>query len=156
MPSDQTVAFQKFADYLSAIEKLEKRLPKIYLKMEKAAFTPELAKCLDPESTESEQHLKRIGLLKTAIQQKGNVTLAAEDLTIKLTKASIEQDLTIIATALKMQHQKLAYYELLHPLAAVLFLTTAAELIEQTISDNRNTCTWLRQIIQNIIVPKLA
>jgi len=45
---------------------------------------------------------------------------------------------------------------MLYPMAVNLNLTQEATLLEQTITDNRNTNTWLRQIIQNIIAPQIA
>lgn len=147
---------QKFADCTFAVEHLEKQLVKTYLKMEKAAFSAELAKCLSPVSTESEQHLKRISLLKLTFSKESPPTRSQELIQpIKLKKPSAVQDLDMISQALKLQHQKLGYYEFMHAIAVSLSLATEAELIEQTITDNRNTNTWLRQIVQHVIAPKL-
>jgi ferritin-like metal-binding protein YciE len=154
--SANSLPLQKFINTLSIVEKLETLVNKIYKKMETAAFTPELAKCLSPVSTDYEQHLKRIGLIKQSFKQKPDLKdNEPKPFSIKLIKQSAEQDLDIIANALKLQNEKLAYYEFLYPLASALEMPQQAELLEQTITDNRNTNTWLRQIMQNIIVPRI-
>lgn len=143
-----------FAAYLNQLEKLEKATAKIYKKLAKAALTAELCKCLAPLSTDIDKHIERIGLIKlTELSGGKNSSTAAIEMVIKLRKPTLEQDLQIISEAMRLQHQKLALYELLHPMAMVLNLSTEAELIEQTVTDDRNTNTWLRQIIQNIIAP---
>lgn len=147
---------QKFIETIASVDHLEKRQVKVYQKLEKAAHTPELTKCLSPLSTDSAQHLQRLALIKLSIGKKNSiqgVELALPP--IQLKKSSAEQDLNLIERALSLQSQKLGYYEFLHPMAKALKLDNEAQLIEQTITDNRNTNTWLRQIVQNIVVPTL-
>jgi ferritin-like metal-binding protein YciE len=146
----------KFANTLSQIEYLEKQVNKIYKKFISVVYTPELSKCLFPELTDSDKHLQRIKLIHTSLSLKPQ-PCDKQVITnpIKLKTASAEQDLAIITQALILQNHKLAFYELLHPLATALNLPIEAELIEQTITDNRNTNTWLRQIVKNIITPIL-
>ncbi len=146
--------FEKFAESLANLHSHEKKLIAIYAKLEKAAHTPELSKCLSPVSTDNVQHLKRLALIKMSISLKSRIKpeMVNQPL-IKIKKPSSHQDLDLVEYALILQNQKLAYYEFLHPIAVALALQKEAELIEQSISDNRNTNTWLRQIIQNILVP---
>lgn len=146
-----------FASYIEVIIDLEKKGAKIYLKLVKKAFTPELTKALSPISTDCEQHLSRLKLIKLAT--KGiDTELIKENIPVydvKITKPDTAQDVKIISYALRFQHLKLAYYEILYPMAVNLNLTQEASLLEQTITDNRNTNTWIRQIIQNIIAPQI-
>ncbi|MDQ8051946.1 MAG: DUF892 family protein [Pedobacter sp.] len=145
-----------FASRITQIEQLEKLSEKKYAKLRAAAHTDELAKCLDPVSTDIIAHCKRIKLIKKLIPK---TDLSINQLPFPTFQprrtASPEQDILIIEYALNIQSQKLAIYELLHPIAKALNLASAAELIAQTIEDDRNTNTWLRQIIQNTIVPEL-
>lgn len=148
---------EKFSNLLFAVEKIEKAQAKSYRKMVKSAFTDELSKCLDPVSTDHLQHLQRLKLINKSVKVKPSVgKLAKTTEVIHYKKPSFQQDIEIIETALKCQHEKLALYEFLHPLAVNLKVDIAAEMIQQTIVDNRNTNKWLRQITQNIIVPSLA
>lgn len=148
---------EKFSNFIVRVEKLEKMQAKHYRKIVKAAFTDELSKCLDPVSTDYLQHLQRLKLTKKTVTAKptANVPTAVDE-KISIKKPSFQQDLAFIEFALACQHQKLALYEFLHPLAVNLKAEIAAEMIQQTINDNRNTNKWLRQIVQNIIVPSLA
>ena len=160
MPKENTESLnpllKKFKELLAEIESLEKQVNAIYRKFIKAVHTPELAKCLSPESTDSEKHLQRLKLIQASLGSKPTPNKSNDLPQIpKFKKASPQQDLAIIEPALNLQNQKLAHYELLHPLAHAMGLETESELIEQTITDNRNTNTWLRQIIQNIIAPSL-
>lgn len=154
--NDDHILQQKLANELAKIINLEQQLIKVYQKLEKAAFTDELVKCLSPVSTDSLQHLQRVKLIKSTIRQKPK-DIEKFDLKIntKLKKPHLAQDLDIINFALAFQNLKLGIYEFLHPLAVSLKLEIEANLIEQTITDNRNTNIWLRQIIQNIVSPAL-
>lgn len=146
---------QQFTTLLSSVQVLEKKTAKIFEKMAKAAYTPELTKCLSPISTDIEKHIERINLIIKSCRiqlPKVNKPMVTNE---RLGKPTAEQDLKIIAEALKFQHLKLAYYEFLHPVAAAEGMNIEATLIEQTISDQRNTNTWLRQIVQNILAPVL-
>ncbi|MGF1924351.1 MAG: DUF892 family protein [Bacteroidia bacterium] len=142
---------QKFNELLFDIYQLEKQLVKVYAKMEKLAFVDELRKCLSPVSTDSLKHLERLELMKPSKGKASPIRPKA----LPLKTPTLVQDLHIIALALEFQNQKLAIYELLHPIASALDLQSETQLIEQTITDHRNTNTWLRQIVQNIVVPKL-
>ncbi|MFI5453405.1 DUF892 family protein [Pedobacter sp. UC225_61] len=148
---------QLFAQRILQVEQLEKLSAKKYVQLAKAAHTDELAKCLNPESTDIPAHQQRISLIKKLIPktEKPEIQHPLSPFQVK-SKGSLNQDLILIEYALQVQNQKLALYELLHPIAVALGLETVPSLIEQTISDNRNTNTWLRQIIQNIISPQLT
>ena len=147
---------EKFAQTIELAQSLEKQVNKIYHKFISASYTPQLAKCLSPESTDSGKHLQRISLIRTSLALKsiiiGKLPLAIP----KLKKASPVQDLDLIGQALNLQHQKLANYQLLHPLAIAMNLQMESEMIGQTITDICNTSTWMRQIIKNIIGPLLG
>ncbi|MDQ7947417.1 MAG: DUF892 family protein [Pedobacter sp.] len=150
--SPQTI----FVQHLAKLTALEKKLGPMYHKLEKAAFAAELAKALSDEGTDHQAHLQRLLLIK----QSGKFSLDAPKVvfgtelpSFKAKKASPTQDLEIIALALYLQGLKLSSYELLHPLASSLGLEQEAVLLEQTINDHRNTNTWLRQLVQNVVVP---
>ncbi|WP_316771491.1 DUF892 family protein [Pedobacter frigiditerrae] len=154
LPKPQAILLNHFVDGLLALIAIEQQFAKLYAKLEKASLTAELSKALTPEISDQVQHISRLKLIHTALNLgKLVVPKVNEGIPIlKLsTKKSAPQDLQIIHCALKLQNLKLAYYELLHPLAKGLALATEATLLEQTMSDNRNTSTWLRQIIQNVI-----
>ena len=124
--------------------------------MAKSAYADEVRQCLSPPSNDSEQHLARIKLIKTAIKTKASPTRETEKtMTSKFGPATPQQDLEIASIALKFQHEKLANYEMMHPIAFALQLEPVASLVEQTIADHKNTNAWLHQIVQNIIVPEL-
>lgn len=157
-PNPQEILLKHFADGLLKLMATEKQLVKSYNRIQKAAVTAELVKALTPEISDQTQHLSRLKLIHSALPL-GKLALPRpmESLpSLKLSaKKTAEQDLLIIGHALKWQNLKLAHYEFLHPLAKGLGMETEATLLEQTISDNRNTNTWLRQIIQNILAPAL-
>lgn len=157
VPNGQGILKTQFAIALGELTNIEKQAVKLYGKLKQATFTAELAKALTPEISDQPQHLTRLKLIHTSLKLgKINASTTTDLAKLKLSaKKSAEQDLAIISHALKWQNLKLAYYEFLYPLAKSLDLETEATLLEQTITDNRNTNTWLRQIIQNIIAPSL-
>ncbi|TCC88064.1 DUF892 family protein [Pedobacter frigiditerrae] len=157
--SPQEILLKHFAKCLLELMEFEKQLLKLYPKLEKAAHTAELVKALNPEVADQVKHINRLKLITNSLnEKKPKGTLNQVNIPLLPIKASIksaEQDLILISFALQIQNLKLGYYEFLHPLAAALQMETEAALLEQTITDNRNTNTWLRQIIQNIIAPSL-
>lgn len=114
---------------------------------------PELAKCLNPEQTEVVQHQAILTLIRKSLKL---ATIKVEQKSIdkpKLRGSSQLGDLEIISFVLHAQHLKLGTYEMLHALACSLDLEIESQLLEQSITDNRNTNTWLRELLKNIIAP---
>jgi ferritin-like metal-binding protein YciE len=154
----QAPLMDQFGNALFILIKLEQQLSKIFVKLERTAFTPELTKALTPEISDQAQHLGRLKLICTSLKlKKLNGAVNKEQIPqVKLSrKKSSMQDLAMINYALQLQNLKLGHYEFIHSLAKGLAKEIESNLIEQTITDNRNTNTWLRQIIQNIIAPQL-
>lgn len=150
-PIQENLLQHQFVQTLGELFQFEKQCLSIYSKMEKKASTPELSKCLHPEQTQLASHIERLKLIKKSVGSKSTKPAILQVENPKLHSPNIQQDLEIVQTALTLQNRKLALYELLHPLAVATKLTMQAELIEQTIADNRHTNTWLRQIVQNVI-----
>jgi len=94
-----------FASYIEVIVDLEKQGAKIYLKLVKKAFTPELTKALSPISTDCEQHLSRLKLIKLATKgikvEEVKENIPTYD--VKITKPDTAQDVKIIRYALRFQ-----------------------------------------------------
>jgi ferritin-like metal-binding protein YciE len=154
----QAPLMDQFGNALFILIKLEQQLSKIFVKLERTAFTPELTKALTPEISDQSQHLARLKLICTSLKLKKLNGAVNKELIpqVKLSrKKSSMQDLAIINYALQLQNLKLGHYEFIHSLAKGFSIEIESNLIEQTITDNRNTNTWLRQIIQNIIAPQL-
>ena len=154
--TNSRVLTDKFAMLVCSAHQMEKADEKIYRMMVKKAFTDELSKCLSPISTDYLQHIQRIKLIRRLIREKEQApTSKLERLKLSFKKPDFQQDLEMFELALRYQHEKLAIYEILHPLAVNLNHEIEVELIAQTIEDHRNTNKWLRQIVQNIIIPNL-
>lgn len=143
----------KFNQLISLIASLEKQLKPIYAKLQKKAFHPELAKCLHPEQTELIQHQSRLTLIRKSLKLSTIKVDVKPIEKLKLRSASQVGDLDIISFVLHAQHLKLGTYEMLHALACSLNLEIESQLLEQSITDNRNTNTWLRELLKNVIAP---
>lgn len=124
--------------------------------MERKAYSAELSKCLSPDQTQIQTHIERLKLTRQSLKLKREKQELMEFEKPKFGKPSAVQDLEIVQCALYFQCQKLAIYEFLHPLLSAFDFHTPAELIEQTITDHRNTNTWLRQIVQHVVCPMLV
>ncbi len=149
-------ALSFFANHLHYLISMEKQLIKLYLKIEKTCYTPELSKALSKNETGAEKHLQRLELIKKSVEdQKMDKKPLEESIKLNLKPTEISQDLLIISKVLTLQNTKLSCYEFLYPIATALEMQNEAALLEQSITDNRNTNTWLRQIIQNVIVPAI-
>lgn len=140
--------------FLSHIENLlifNKEAAKTYLKLSKAAFAPELAKALGPEQTAIKSQISRMQLIKKLYQQKAQSTsplLAINPIKLSRTK-SAAQDLQLIHAALQLLAVQNSQYQAILKLMEATKPAHVPELIDQCISENKDTETWItRTLVQ--------
>jgi ferritin-like metal-binding protein YciE len=134
----------------------ERQTNSVLAKLHKAAITPELTKALSQEATNFANHISRLKLISSAIPLKGlKVTAAPLFVSIPKPDKKALQEVWMIAQAIALVSFKIAQYEFLQSLAIVLPSPVFEELLAQCITENRDTKTWLRQILQNIIAPTI-
>jgi ferritin-like metal-binding protein YciE len=140
----------------------EKKFMKCFVALSIAAFTDELRIALNTPSTEAEAHLDRLeqvlkSLNKKVVKRDCEVVTAlsqkADGLIRKNEPGTAMRDAAMIYAAQLIEHYKIASYEVLHAASTELQLQQASMLLEQCLTEEKQTSGYLGQIAGNIINP---
>ena len=140
----------------------EKQHIKSITKISKAVLTDELKTALNTEITDIQQHLERLQLSKKTLKNKPTLkaeatnllTQAVEDYP-KTRNPSLPLDIRVVRYLQDTFMLKITAYQQLRLIATALGQNRAAELLEQSASDNQNNYAYLQQISANIIYPAI-
>ncbi len=151
MKTNQEQMEQIFIEAITTLLLFENTCAKVYLKLSKTAFAPELAKALDPEQTNIKSHIQRLKLIKKLFNIKPGVALPILSInTPKFSSAKTAmQDLNIMHYALQLQDLKISQYHFLLALSISIQLEHAIALVEQCINENNDTNTWIRRTLDH-------
>src|SRR5690606_4535935 len=149
-----------FIDELKDIYWAEKHLAKALPKMAKAATSEELRSAIEQHETETENHIKRLEQVFATIGRKASgkkcpamVGLVEEGKEImeETEDGSMTRDAGIISAAQKIEHYEIASYGTLRTLANQLGNNEAANLLNQTLEEEKNTDVNLTEIAESFI-----
>lgn len=149
-----------FIDELKDIYWAEKHLAKALPKMAKAATSDELRSAIEMHESETENHIKRLEQVFETIGRKASgkkcpamVGLVEEGKEImeETEDGSMTRDAGIISAAQKIEHYEIASYGTLRTLANQLGNTEAANLLNQTLEEEKNTDVKLTEIAESFI-----
>lgn len=143
---------QIFIDAIDSLLAFEQTCSKTYIKLSKAALAPELGKALDPEQTNIKSHIQRLKLIKKLFTIKSGAALSTLSISAaKLSKTKTAmQDLKIMHFALQLQYLKVSQYHFLLALGTSIQQEHAITLLEQCISENNDTNTWIKRTLNQI------
>lgn len=149
-----------FLDSIKDIYWAEKALTKTLPKMQEAATTDELKSAIEEHIAQTEQQVSRLEEVFELLGEKAQAKKcdAMEGL-IKEGESIIEEteegtrtrDAGIIMAAQKVEHYEIATYGSLVQLAITLGHEDAAEILEQTLAEEKQTDKNLTQIAENDI-----
>ena len=161
MQKSQNTMLEKFVeDMLKDIYYAEKQLLKTLPKMQKASTTQQLK---DAFETHIEQTKEQVSRLEQAFEMMGKKAVgkkcdAMEGLIsegqsiIEETEAgSMTRDVALIIAAQKVEHYEIASYGGLVQLAKTLGMDDMAELLAETLQEEKDTDTLLTSIAENDI-----
>jgi ferritin-like metal-binding protein YciE len=140
----------------------EKEFMKCFVALSIAAYTDELRMALDTPSTEAESHINRLDQILSSLGKKktkmecavvASLAEKSNELIKKNDPGTSMRDAAIVYAAQLIQHYKIAAYSVLLPIAKELNLEQASMLLEQCLTEDKNTSAYLIQISQNIINP---
>ena len=149
-----------FVDELKDIFWAEKHLVKTLPKMEKAATTQELKDAFAEHLETTKEHVSRLEqvfemLGKKAVGKKceamEGITREGEDIIAETEKGTATRDVGLILAGQKVEHYEIASYGGLFQLATTLGLTEVADLLEQTLAEEKLADTKLTDIAENEI-----
>lgn len=158
MNSMRELLVHELADLLSAEQQLTKALPT----MAKAATSPQLATAFRDHLTHTQVHVGRLeecfrllGEDKKAIKCKGMEGLLKEGAEMAEEDGnSLVRDAGLIGAAQRVEHYEIAAYGTCVELAAVLGEEAVAELLRNTLEEEKATDLLLTDIANDEVNPK--
>ena len=147
-----------FMESLKDIYWAEKRLTKTLPKLQKAATTQELKTAIEEHLSQTQEHVARI---EEAFQMMGKKAQAkkceameglvkeGESILEETEKGSMTRDAGIIAAAQKVEHYEIATYGTLVTLAKTMGEDDVAELLAQTLEEEKQTDQTLTGIAES-------
>ncbi|HMJ67359.1 MAG TPA: ferritin-like domain-containing protein [Cyclobacteriaceae bacterium] len=164
-PEDNSSKLHKlFEEELKDIYWAEKALTKAIPKMIKKATNEELIEALENHLEETEGHVQRceqvFEILGKTPQAKKCEAMAglikeAEELMTD-NDEGVMRDAAIISAAQKVEHYEIASYGTLRTFATTLGLEDAAELLEETLNEEKNADETLTGVAESAINLKAA
>lgn len=146
-----------FTDQLKDIYWAEKQLIKALPKMKKAATTDELMTAIEEHLAQTEEHVSRLeevfemcGKKAQAKKCDGMEGLVKEGESVieETEKGTMTRDAGIIMAAQKVEHYEIATYGTLVQFAKTLGMDDAAELLEQTLEEEKETDQKLTELAE--------
>ena len=146
-----------FVDALKDIYWAEKALTKALPKMQKAATTEELKSAIEEHLAQTQEHVAR---LEEAFEMMGKKAQAkkceameglikeGETALEETEKGTMTRDVAIIASAQKVEHYEIATYGTLVTLANTMGQTDLAELLIETLEEEKETDSNLTAIAE--------
>ena len=155
---DKTMLRELFVDELKDIYWAEKHITKALPKMAKAATSQELANAFNEHLTVTEG---QIGRLEQAFELMGmaakgkkceamdGLVREGQQVMEETEKGTATRDAALIISAQKIEHYEIAAYGSLAQLAKVMGLNEVANLLGQTLEEEKQTDSKLTQIAES-------
>ena len=149
-----------FEDALKDIYWAEKHLTKALPKMKKAATTEELQNAIEEHTSQTQEHVSRLEQVFELLGKKAQAKkcdameglIKEGDSVVEETEdGSMTRDVGIIIAAQKVEHYEIATYGGLAQLATTMGRDDIAELLNQTLEEEKETDELLTQIAENNI-----
>lgn len=149
-----------FTDQLEDLLWAEKKLVKTLPKMQDAATSAELKEAFGNHLTETENHVSRLEQIFGIIGEDVDSTKCAamagivdegEDIIDDTDEGTAQRDVGLIFAGQKAEHYEIATYGGMVTLAKTLGYNEAAELLSQTLQEEKNADELLTQIAENKI-----
>lgn len=156
--SDETMLGELFLDELKDIYWAEKHLTKALPKMRKAATSQELGAAFEKHLSETEGQIRRIeqvfemmGLAAKAkkCDAMEGLVKEAQSLMEELPKGTMVRDAGLIIAAQKVEHYEIAAYGSLVQLAKTMGKNNIANLLAQTLQEEKSTDELLTQLAES-------
>lgn len=155
---NDSMLLQFFEDELKDIYWAEKHIVKTLPKMKKAATSEELKNAFDQHTEQSREHVARLEqvfeiLGKPARGKKceaiEGITKEGESIIEETETGTATRDVGLILAAQKVEHYEIATYGGLAQLAETLGQSAVAQLLRETLEEEKETDTLLTTIAEN-------
>lgn len=149
-----------FVDELKDIYWAEKHLVQALPKMQKAATSPDLAAAFEKHTNETKVHVETLEKVFELLEEKAAAKKcdAMEGLLAEATsiiedteKGTMIRDAGLVLAAQKVEHYEIATYGTLRTFAETMGHTDVAELLQQTLDNEKATDEALTQAAEGFI-----
>lgn len=149
-----------FEDSLKDIYWAEKHLTKALPKMQKAATTDELKNAIEEHTKQTEEQVSRLEQVFELLGKKAQakkcdamegLVKEGESIIEETEDGSMTRDVGIIMAAQKVEHYEIATYGGLVQLATTMGKDDVAEILNQTLEEEKETDQLLTEIAENNI-----
>ncbi len=149
-----------FIDEIKDIYWAEKHLVKTLPKMKKAATSPELRDAFAEHLEVTKNHVTRLEEVFETLGKKAQgkkceamegITKEGESIIEDTEEGTSTRDVGLILAAQKVEHYEISTYGGLHQLAITLGLDDIADLLEQTLNEEKDTDEKLTEIAENSV-----
>jgi ferritin-like metal-binding protein YciE len=157
---DHPALLELFVDQLKDIYWAEKHLLKALPKMQKAATTQELQSAIETHTEQTQVHVERLEEVFELLEEKPQAKkceamagLVEEGQTVidETDKGTATRDVGIIISAQKLEHYEIAAYGGLATLAKTLGRDDVAEILAETLAEEKETDELLTEIAESNI-----
>ncbi|MDT3403295.1 YciE/YciF ferroxidase family protein [Mucilaginibacter terrae] len=157
---EESALKELFVDELKDIYWAEKHLSKALVKLAKAATSEELRSALETHKEETDNQVARLDQVFEIIGEKASAKKCdameglikeSESIVEDTEDGSITRDAGIISAAQKSEHYEIASYGTLRTLANTLGYSDAAQLLEETLAEEKKTDEMLTQLAESMI-----
>lgn len=147
-----------FTDQLEDLLWAEKKLVKTLPKMQEAATSNELKEAFGNHLTETQNHVSRLEQVFGIIGEEVDTTKCpamagivdeGEDIIDETEEGTAQRDVGLIFAGQKAEHYEIATYGGMVTLAKTLGYDDAAELLSQTLQEEKNADSLLTEIAEN-------
>jgi len=156
-PEMSPVLHKFFLDELKDIYWAEKHLTKALPKMQKAATSEELKKAFADHLEQTKTHVQRLEGAFEALGEKAvakkcdameGLVKEGESIIEDTDQGTATRDVGLIMAGQKVEHYEIATYGGLHQLALTMGHNEVAEMLEQTLNEEKNADQLLTQIAE--------
>jgi ferritin-like metal-binding protein YciE len=147
-----------FVDQLQDIYWAEKKLVKTLPKLEEAATTSELKEAFNKHLEQTKHHLERLREVFTMVGEEAEgkkcpamsgIVDEGEEIIDSTDESTAQRDVGLIFAAQKAEHYEIATYGGLVTLAKTMGYTDAAEVLRQTLVEEKETDVLLTEIAKS-------
>jgi ferritin-like metal-binding protein YciE len=156
--TDDSKLFAFFLEELKDIYWAEKHICKTLPKMKKAATSTKLQQAFESHLKQTETHVTRLEEVFASLGEKpkaqkceaiAGITAEGETIISDTEKGTATRDVGLILAAQKVEHYEIATYGGLAQLAKTLGRTKAAQILEKTLQEEKDTDSLLTKIAEN-------
>jgi ferritin-like metal-binding protein YciE len=149
-----------FLDAVKDIYWAEKHLTKTLPKMQKAATSEELQQAIEDHLGQTEEHVSRLEQVFQLLDEKpeakkceamDGITTEGESVIEETDEGSATRDVGIIGSSQKVEHYEIATYGTLVQLAKTMGNEEIADILAQTLEEEKQADELLSQIAENNI-----